>query len=163
MKAEACNKKYRTYIQLFCLKKRVIIIAIKILSKSSSLSKNRRVHFKVQFSFRERHEDEIGISRASSCMYAFHLCTFSRACVRKEERSVNDSWGMHLGCNCDGEVACFPKGCLFSLPLCHLYPSCAPGRLSFLVLSCGTSLKFMDYSQRARKDGERVGSINRCS
>lgn len=71
------------------------------------------------------------------CTYAFHPCTFScaRACVRREKRSANDSRGMHLGCNCDSEVACFPKGCLFSLPLCHLYPSCASGRLSFLVLS----------------------------
>jgi len=41
---------------------------------------------------------------------------------------------MHLGCNCDSEVACFPKGCLFSLPLCHLYPS-VPECLPFLVLS----------------------------
>lgn len=53
----------------------------------------------------------------------FHPCASSRARTRTEKCSANDSWGMHLGCNCDSEVACFPKGCLFSLPLCHLYPS----------------------------------------
>lgn len=42
----------------------------------------------------------------------------------------------------------------------------SPGVLPFWFFPCGTSRKFMDYSQRTRENGargRRAGSINRCS
>lgn len=116
-----------------------------------------------------RYDAEIGIRLRFLCAFVLsrvHLraftCASSCARTRTGKCSANDGWGMHLGCNCDSEVACFPKGCLFSLPLCHLHPSVPRASSlfgSFLAVHRGNLWTIRSERERTG----RAGSINRCS
>lgn len=106
------------------------------------------------------------LARAFTC-FQFCIC-------RWRSMNANDRWRMRLGCNCDSEVACFPKGCLFSLPLCHLYPVLRPWAPalfgSFLAVhrwNLWTIRREREEWEKRRglgvEDRQRAGSINRCS